>query len=75
MNSIKIIVEKHSDGYVAYPVGIDGIVVGEGNTFEEAVADVKSALQFHIDSFGEKVINHDNPVLEVFIAETGILAS
>jgi predicted RNase H-like HicB family nuclease len=39
--NIKIIVEQHSDGYVAYPLGIDGIVVGEGDTYEEALADVK----------------------------------
>ena len=28
MQSIKIIVEKHEDGYVAYPVGLRGVVVG-----------------------------------------------
>ncbi|MFM6439014.1 MAG: type II toxin-antitoxin system HicB family antitoxin, partial [Microcystis panniformis] len=28
MKSIKIIVEKHSDGYIAYPLGIQGVVVG-----------------------------------------------
>ena len=28
----KIVVEKHSDGYVAYPLGMKGTVVGEGNT-------------------------------------------
>ncbi|TAG90223.1 MAG: type II toxin-antitoxin system HicB family antitoxin [Oscillatoriales cyanobacterium] len=52
MSTIKIIVEKHSDGYVAYPLGIKGVVVGEGNTYEEALTDVKSALQFHIETFG-----------------------
>jgi hypothetical protein len=29
MTQIKIIVEKHADGYVAYPLGVDGIIVGE----------------------------------------------
>ena len=51
----KIIIEKHIDGYVAYPVGIKGIVVGEGDTYEEALADVKSAIQFHIETFGREV--------------------
>lgn len=51
MRQIKIIVEKHSDGYVAYPLGIKGIVVGQGDTYEEALADVKSAIQFHIETF------------------------
>ena len=50
---IKIIVEKHPDGYVAYPLGIKGVVVGEGDTYDEALADVKSAIRFHIKSFGE----------------------
>ena len=48
----KIIVEQHSDGYVAYPLGLKGVVVGEGDTYEEALANVKSAIVFHIQSFG-----------------------
>jgi len=52
MEQVKIIVEKHIDGYVAYPIGLEGTIVGEGNTYEEALADVKSAIQFHIESFG-----------------------
>ena len=51
----KIIVEKHSDGYVAYPLGIKGVVVGEGDTYEDALADVKSAITFHIETFGTEV--------------------
>lgn len=56
MRQIKIIVEKHSDGYVAYPLGMKGIVVGEGDTYEEALADVKSAILFHIETFGQEVL-------------------
>ena len=52
MRPFKIIVEKHPDGYVAYPLGLKGVVVGEGDTYEEALADVKSAIQFHIETFG-----------------------
>ena len=37
----KIIVEQHEDGFVAYPLGLKGVVVGEGDTFDEAFADVK----------------------------------
>jgi predicted RNase H-like HicB family nuclease len=48
----QIIVEKHPDGYVAYPLEMQGIVVGEGDTYEEAIADAKSAIQFHLDTFG-----------------------
>jgi len=59
MQPIKIIVEKHTDGYVAYPLGLKGIVVGEGNTYEEALADVKSAIRFHIETFGRDVFDRD----------------
>ncbi len=41
MRQVKIIVEKHPEGYVAYPLGLKGIVVGEGDTCEEALVDVK----------------------------------
>ncbi len=47
----KIVVEKHPDGYIAYPLGLKGIVVGQGDTYEEAVEDVTSAIAFHIETF------------------------
>jgi predicted RNase H-like HicB family nuclease len=59
MRQFKVIVEKHPDGYVAYPLGLKGIVVGEGDTYEEALADVKSAIQFHIDTFGPEVFDNE----------------
>ncbi len=49
---VKIIVEKHEDGFVAYPIGIEGVVVGEGNTYDEALSDAKSAIKFHVETFG-----------------------
>jgi len=54
MKQYKIVVEKHPDGYVAYPLGIKGVVVGQGDTYEEALSDVKSAIRFHIETFGNK---------------------
>ena len=69
---IKLIVEKHPDGYVAYPLGVKGIVVGEGDTYEEALADVKSAIRFHIESFGDEVLRIEPPLLEAFLAETHV---
>ena len=72
MKQVKVIVEKHSDGYVAYPLGIKGIVVGEGNTYEEALADVKSAIRFHVEAFGREVIEAQSPVLEAFVAEAAV---
>ncbi len=72
MRQYKIIVEKHSDGYVAYPLGIKGVVVGQGDTYEEALADVKSAIRFHIETFGEEVLEVEPPILEAFVAEAGV---
>ena len=56
MRSFKIIVEKHTDGYVAYPLGLKGVVVGEGDTYQQAIADVTSAIEFHIEAFGAEVL-------------------
>jgi predicted RNase H-like HicB family nuclease len=72
MKRIKIIVERHPDGYVAYPIGLKGIIVGQGNTYEEALSDVKSAIRFHIDTFGMLEMDSESNVLEAFVAETGI---
>ena len=56
MRNLRILVEHHQDGYVAYPVGLKGVVVGAGDTAEAALADVRSALQFHVESFGEDAL-------------------
>ena len=69
MNPMKIIIEKHTDGYVAYPLGLKGMVVGEGDSYEEALADVKSAIRFHVETFGAEVLESESPVLEVFVVE------
>ena len=68
----KIIVEKHSDGYIAYPLGLKGVVVSEGETYEEVLTNVKSAIQFHIETFGVEVFEVDEPILEAFVAETRV---
>ena len=71
MMQVKIIVEKHPDGYVAYPLGLKGVAVGQGDTYEEALADVKSTIAFHIETFGPEVLEIEPPLLEAFIAEAG----
>ena len=72
MRQFKIVVEKTSDGYVAYPLGLKGVVVGQGDTYEQALSDVKSAIRFHIETFGSEMLEMEPPVLEAFIAETGV---
>jgi predicted RNase H-like HicB family nuclease len=69
MKQLKIIIEKHPDGYVAYPVAISGVVVGQGDSYEEALRDVQSALKFHLETFGPDALDMENPVIEAFVAE------
>lgn len=69
VKSFKVIVEKHPDGYVAYPLGLRGGVVGQGRSYEEALADVTSAIRFHLETFGLGEIEDDPEILEAFIAE------
>lgn len=57
MKRFKVIVERHPEGYVAYPLGLNGVVVGEGDTYEEALRDVTSAIRFHIDTFGSEALS------------------
>lgn len=47
---LKVVLERHAVGYVAYPLGIHGVVVGQGDTYEEAMEDVRSAIDFHRDA-------------------------
>ncbi len=72
MRQIKVVVEKHADGYVAYPLGIKGVVVGQGDSYEEALADVRSALAFHAETFGAHSLDVDLPILEAFVAEAAV---
>lgn len=71
MQPVKIVMEKHADGYVAYPVGMKGVVVGQGDTYEEALADIRSAIRFHVETFGADVLGEE-AVLEAFIAEAEV---
>ena len=72
MKLLKFVIEKSPDGYVAYPIGIKGVVVGEGDTYDEALADAKSAVRFHAETFGPEVLDIDPPVLEAFVTEAAV---
>jgi hypothetical protein len=64
---LKLIVEKHSDGYVKYPLGIGReAILGQGDRYEDALADVRSAFAFHIQTFGGRspAAAEGGPVLE-----------
>jgi len=74
MRFFKIIVEKHLDGYVAYPLGLKGIVVGQGETYEDALSDVTSAIRFHGQTFGKEALEVEPRIVEAFVAEAGVEA-
>jgi predicted RNase H-like HicB family nuclease len=61
MTQLKFIIEQHEDGYLAYPLGLHGVVVGEGDTYDAALADAKSAVRFHIETFGKDASPNDSP--------------
>jgi len=72
--TLKVIVEKHADGYVAYPVGLKGVVVAQGDSFDEALEAIASAVQFHVETFGWDELEADEVATELFVAETVVLA-
>jgi predicted RNase H-like HicB family nuclease len=72
MTQLKFVIEQHADGFVAYPLGLQGVVVGEGDTYDEALADAKSAAKFHIDTFGEEAFPGESQLVDAFIVEAGV---
>lgn len=69
---ITIIIEHHPDGFVAYPVGLRGVVVGEGDSADEALADVESAIRFHLKTFGAEAWDAQDAVLDVQLREASV---
>jgi predicted RNase H-like HicB family nuclease len=72
MRQFKVVVEQHADGFIAYPLGFRGAVVGEGETAAEAVADVASAIRFSLETFGREAIEDDLPLLDAFMTEVSV---
>ena len=68
MRPLKVIIEEHVDGFIAYPLGLRGVVIGQGETYDEALNDVTSAIRFYRDTFGDDAFD-DNDVLEVYTTE------
>jgi predicted RNase H-like HicB family nuclease len=64
---IPIVIEEHEDGFVAYPLGIKGVIVGEGDTKDEAYKDVISAIKFHVETFGIDSLEDESPILNAYI--------
>ncbi len=56
LDGIYFAVRGHRGNYVAYPIGVEGVVVVQGATFEEALESVKAATRFHIETFGRDLL-------------------
>ena len=74
VDKIKILIERHDDCYVGYPLGFrNGVIVGQGETYAEAFHDTESAIQFFIEHYGKDVffqhLQDSTPTLEAYIAE------
>ncbi|MCR4316492.1 MAG: type II toxin-antitoxin system HicB family antitoxin [Planctomycetes bacterium] len=72
MQNLKIVIEKHDDCFVGYPIGVDAAIVGQGDTYDDALENVRSAIRFHIETFGDIAFKDDSEVIEAFVVETGI---
>lgn len=66
--SFHLIIEKHPDGFVAWPLGLRGVVVGQGDTEAAAITDAISAIRFHLETFGADALPADDVEVEdVFV--------
>jgi predicted RNase H-like HicB family nuclease len=44
------------------------VMVGEGNTYEEVIVDIRSVIKFHIETFGKEDLEVEE-IVEIFAAE------
>lgn len=52
---MKIIIDKHPDGYCGYLLGFsNGAIVGQGNTYMEALQSTESSIKSFIDYYGKE---------------------
>ena len=73
VNRVKVVIEHTEDGYIAYPLGVKGVVVGQGDSYEAALADVTLAIRAHLEQFGPDSLQPDHPAVEAFIAESEVV--
>jgi len=69
---MKFVIEQHEDGFLAYPLGFKGVVMGQGNTRDLALADAQSAAKFHVETFGAEVIAEESQLIDAVVVEVGI---
>ena len=48
------------------------MVVGQGDTYEDAMTDLKSAIRFHLETFGDEALDAESSVLEAYLDDARI---
>ena len=69
---VKVVVEHVEDGYVAYPLGMKGVVVGQGDSYRGGIVGCTSAIHAHVEEFGAECFSDASPASEAFIAEAEV---
>ena len=74
---MKLVIEKHSDGYCGYPLGFsNGAIVGQGKTYFEALLSTNDSIKAFIEYFGidefNKHFNQDIEFEDAFVAEAEV---
>ena len=59
---------------MAYPLVFYGVVVAEGDTDDDAVSDVKSAIQIRVETFGPEVLDIQSLVLGAYVTDADVPA-
>lgn len=54
---------------MSHPLGLKGVVVGEGASYEVALADAESAARFHIESFGTDAFDTEGDVQAAYVVQ------
>ncbi len=57
MTQIEVVIEKHPDGYVAYSLGLKGVVVSQGDSYDEVLSEGTSAIRFHIETLDPEAVD------------------
>jgi hypothetical protein len=68
VRQIRIIIERRSNRFIAFPLGVHGSA-SEGNSYEEALARLRLSTGVRADSLSASLVAMRPPVLEACVAE------
>ncbi len=66
-----VVIERADANYSAYVPDLPGCIA-TAPTVEAVEAEIRDAIRFHIETFGQEVLTEESPVLEAFVAEAGV---